>query len=302
MDGKIELQPVEEKDNKVIVEGVKDFCLEHIFDCGQCFRWEAQRDGSYTGLAFGKVVNMQFVADSENGGRLIIDNCTAEDFEGIWRPYLDLDRDYGQIKEELRKGDNVIEDAMEYGSGIRILKQDLWETMVSFIISQNNNIPRIKGCIESLCRLLGTAAAPYGGREYYNIPAAEALAPLAATDLAPCKLGYRARYLVETARQVTEAGGPDQVALRLAESQDPAAELTRFCGVGPKVANCIALFGLGHYDAFPIDVWVRRVMNQLYGIDEKDTKTMAAYAKEHFGSYGGFAQQYLFYYIRSLQQ
>ncbi len=315
---------------KYIYEGVKDFNLDHIFDCGQCFRWSRQEDGSYTGIAMGKAVNVSLkeVPAGEGSGAdgtcgpgegqprlesgkfqprldLVIDNCSKEDFEKIWRSYLDLDRDYGAIKATLAESDQVMAKAIEGGSGIRILKQELWETMVSFIISQNNNIPRIKGCIENLARLFGEPAGEYGGVEYFNVPSAEVMSGLTAEDLAPCRLGYRAPYLVETARQVMERGGVEAVAadLEAASTPEEACEYLRgFQGVGPKVASCIALFGLGRLEAFPIDVWVRRVMNRLYGIDEKDIKGMNAYAAEHFGVNGGIAQQYLFYYIRSLDE
>lgn len=294
---------------KYIYEGVKDFNTDHIFDCGQCFRWSRQDDGSYTGIAMGKPVNVSLKEAAEGEGRrrldLIIDNCSAEDFEKIWRSYLDLDRDYGAIKATLAESDEVMAKAISGGEGIRILKQELWETMVSFIISQNNNIPRIKGCIENLSRLFGESAGEYGGVEYYNVPSAEVMAELTADDLAPVRLGYRAPYLLETAKQVVAKGGMDAVAAELAAAGTPeeACEYLRgFQGVGPKVASCIALFGLGRLEAFPIDVWVRRVMNRLYGIDEKDIKGMNAYAAEHFGINGGIAQQYLFYYIRGLDE
>ena len=323
---------------KYIYEGVKDFDLDNIFDCGQCFRWSRQPDGSYTGIARGKIVNMSLqkgpageqagrYAESrtavppesrtavppenrtavppENRTDLVIDNCTEEDFQKIWRPYLDLDRDYGAIKNKLSESDNVMAKAIQGGSGIRILRQELWETMVSFIISQNNNIPRIKGCIENLSRLFGRPAGEYRGTEYFNVPSAEVMANLTAGDLAPCRLGYRAPYLVETARQVMAKGGIEAVAAELeaaATPEEACRYLMEFQGVGPKVASCIALFGLGRLEAFPIDVWVRRVMNRLYGIDEKDIKGMNAYAAEHFGENGGIAQQYLFYYIRGLDE
>lgn len=305
---------------KYIYEDVKDFNLDHIFDCGQCFRWSRQPDGSYTGIAMGKPVNVSLkkVAAGKGSGAdvsaepdgcasprldLVIDNCSADDFEKIWRSYLDLDRDYGAIKAALSESDEVMAKAISEGEGIRILRQELWETMVSFIISQNNNIPRIKGCIEKLARLFGEPAGEYGGVEYYNVPSPEVMAGLTAEDLAPVRLGYRAPYLVETAKQVEAKGGMDVVATELAATGTPeeACEYLRgFQGVGPKVASCIALFGLGRLEAFPIDVWVRRVMNRLYGIDEKDIKGMNAYAAEHFGANGGIAQQYLFYYIRGL--
>lgn len=280
-----------------IIEGVKDFNTDHIFDCGQCFRWQRQEDGSYIGPAMGRVVKISY-ADRQ----LIIDNCGKEDFENIWKKYLDLDTDYGLIKEKLSAEDQIMQAASEYGYGIRILRQDFWETVVSFIISQNNNIPRIKGCIESICEKFGEHVGEYGGKAFFSIPSPSTLASLSSEDLAPCRLGYRAPYLVKMAQQFVDRGGPDVVEAELKNAEDPIQALQQFCGIGPKVAACISLFGLGRMDAFPIDVWMRRVMNRLYDIDEKDIKAMKDYAKKHFGENGGIAQQYLFYYIRGLDK
>lgn len=276
-----------------VIENVRDFHPEHIFECGQCFRWNRQDDGSYTGTAMGRIVNIRLCPEGDEGekacaGKVIIKNASPEDYEKIWRQYLDLDRDYGMIKQRLSAGDEVMENAVAAGRGIRILKQDLWETIVSFIISQNNNIPRIKGCIEKLSALAGERLEDYDGQAVYALPTVERLARLESDDLAPVRLGYRAPYLIKTARMVAEKGLPENY-----------EEVSALCGVGPKVANCITLFGLHDLSSFPIDVWVRRVMNEMYGFEEKDVRGMAAFAAERFGELGGIAQQYLFYYIRS---
>ncbi|MGC2871876.1 DNA-3-methyladenine glycosylase family protein [Ihubacter sp. rT4E-8] len=287
---------------KYVAKNVKDFHLDHIFDCGQCFRWKKNTDGSYTGTAKGKIANIRYEepgfdrgtaveAEAGNGeGNLIIDNCTEEEFQNIWRQYLDLDRDYGRIKKKLSKGDAVMRKAIRNGDGIRILQQDLWETILSFIISQNNHIPRIKGCIEKLAELFGQPIGTYEDRVWYDVPGPEVLASLTEADLAEVRLGYRSKYILGTARAVVQNGLPQN-----------AEQLAALQGVGPKVAACILLFGMGKHEAFPIDVWMARVMHQLYGLDEKDHQAMKAYAEEHFGALGGFAQQYLFYYIRSMK-
>lgn len=287
---------VSRQGNILYIENVRDFVPDHIFDCGQCFRWEKNGDGSYSGIAFGRVVK---IAYDEQRGLLMIHNADEEDFENIWRRYLDLDRDYSGIKAVLSEKDPVIREAIEFGRGIRILNQEKWETLISFIISQNNNIPRIKKCINSLAETLGTSAGEYEGREYYSLPAPEVLAEATLDDLAPCRLGYRAKYLLETARKVRDEGIECLENLGRSEvsSSEACRALRDYCGVGPKVANCIALFSLEKFDSFPIDVWVRKVMNTMYGIDEDDLKAMADFAGETFGEYGGIAQQYLFYYI-----
>lgn len=285
---------IREDSGVLTIEGIRDFDTDHIFDCGQCFRWERNPDGSYTGMAHGHPVTISCRDET-----LEITNCTAADFEHTWHEYLDLGRDYGAIKKVLADGDPVMAKAIEYGSGIRILNQEKWETFISFIISQNNNIPRIKGCIESLCRNLGEYAGKYGGKEWYSFPSPQVLAEASEEDLAPCRLGYRAKYLLAAGRQVTEAGegALEKLASDELTADETIEELRRYTGVGPKVASCIALFAMGRMESFPIDVWVKRVMNRLYGIPEGDTGAMRRYAAEHFGQYGGIAQQYLFYYI-----
>lgn len=300
---------------------VKDFHLEHIFDCGQCFRWNPQLDGSWTGLAGGRAARMRVHPDhvdvldstkSNTEGLLTIMGTAAADesekeWQQFWYDYLDLGTDYGKIKRSLGRGDAAMRRAIKAGGGIRILNQDLWETMVSFIISQNNNIPRIKGCIEALCREFGEPVnVPKfifdtdADQTLYTIPPPEKLAALTREDLEVCRLGYRAPYLIETAKQVLDRGGMEAVREQLTRAEDVREALMDFAGVGPKVASCIALFGVRKADAFPIDVWMRRAMHTVYGIEEKNVKAMEAYAAEHFRKYGGYAQQYLFYYIRGL--
>ncbi len=288
---------VTEHDDVVFVEGVRDFDLGHIFDCGQCFRWERQPGGAYLGIACGKPALMEYDADTE---LLKIHGSCGDDFQAVWRRYLDLDRDYSYIKKELASKDDVVARAIDYGHGIRILNQEKWETLISFIISQNNNIPRIKKCIDSLAQNLGEKAGEYRGREFYNLPSPEKLASATVEDLAQVRLGYRAKYLIETAKQVTEQGieSLERLGSEDVDSDETFEELKKYCGVGPKVANCIALFSMGKLDRFPIDVWVKKVMNRLYGIEENNMKEMARFAADSFGQYGGIAQQYLFYYIR----
>lgn len=282
-----------EKENIVIVDELRDFNLDHIFDCGQCFRWKKEVDGSYTGIAYGKVINVNYIEQ-----KLILENATLDDYNSIWRYYFDLDRDYDSIKRKLAEKDEIMRKAISYGHGMRILQQEKWETLISFIISQNNNIPRIKKCIESICESFGESAGKFKGIEFFTFPRPEVIAKLSEGELAPIRLGYRAKYILETARLVAANEGHTLNRMEEAGINEAYNYLLSLCGVGPKVANCIMLFSMGKYMSFPIDVWVRRVMSQLYLINENDTKAMHAFAAEKFGEYGGIAQQYLFYYIR----
>lgn len=275
------------------VEKFADFDADHTFDCGQCFRWDREEDGSYTGVAFGRAVNIK-----KEAGGLVIDNCTEEDYKNIWADYLDAQRDYAAVKTLLSAHDDVMKRAVEYGRGIRLLHQDPWETLISFIVSQNSNIPRIKKCVESLCSNFGESLGEYRGQERFAFPTAERLAGLTQKDLSVCRLGYRDKYILETAAAVAADGGMTLAGSRELSFADAEKYIRSLKGVGPKVANCILLFGLLKYESFPLDVWMKRIMHELYGFEEGDMKGMAAYARENFGEYSGFAQQYLFYYAR----
>lgn len=282
--------------SKIILDEVKDFDLEHIFDCGQCFRWNREEDGSYTGVAGARAVNV-----SVSGKGIVIDNAEPEEFDGFWRNYFDFDTDYSKIKGELRSKDEIIGRAIDEGEGIRILNQEIWETIISFIISANNNIPRIKGCIESLAENFGEKIGKYRGKMRYSFPSPAKLATLTPDDLSPCRLGYRAKYIVNTARTYQKLGAEyfEHLADKNVTTKEAFEKIRELQGVGPKVANCILLFALGKKDSFPIDVWMKKVMNHLYGFDEEDVKGMEKFAAETFKDKAGIAQQYLFFYMRN---
>ncbi|HHU17196.1 MAG TPA: DNA glycosylase [Clostridiales bacterium] len=288
---------ISEDNNRIIIHGIKDFHLNHIFDNGQCFRWNKETDGSYTGVAFRKVVNIDYC-----NGDIIINNTSLMDFNEYWKDYLDLERDYSAIKDKLAKNDIEMKKAISFGYGMRILKQEKWETLISFIISQNNNIPRIKKCIESLCANYGSPIEEYRGKIHFTFPKMEELAQLDVGDLALCRLGYRTDYIIKAARQVALDEGKTLNSLDTATEEEAYEYLLSLSGVGPKVANCIMLFSMQKYARFPLDVWIKRVMNQIYNIEKGNTKMMQKYAAEHFGEYGGIAQQYLFYYAREISK
>lgn len=279
--------------NALRVTGISDFDLSHTFECGQCFRWNREEDGSYTGVACGRAVNLQL-----DGGTLFIENSTREEFEGFWYDYLDLGRDYGAVKKRLSGEDETMSRAVAFGNGIRLLRQDPWETVVSFLISQNSNIARIRRCIDLLCRSFGKPIGFYRGEERFSFPQPESLAVLEPEDLSECRLGYRDKYVIQAARAVAEDGGAALLSMREKGCEEALDYVRSLYGVGPKVADCILLFGLAKYGSFPLDVWMKRVMSQLYGFDPKDVKGMKAHAEKRFGDLGGFAQQYLFYYAK----
>ena len=260
----------------MVFRDIHDLDLTHIFECGQCFRWMPDGSGAYTGAAGSFAARVSFK-----------DSCLSIEATGgdeaFWRDYFDLDTDYGAIKDALSKSEPRIEQATDYGYGIRILNQDIFETMISFIVSQNNNIPRIRKNIEALCDRYGERINDV----YSAFPSPEALAGADESDLAAMKLGYRGPYIIESAKKYLDDGCP--------QGRD---ELLTYHGIGPKVADCIMLFGLHHVEAFPIDTWVKHIMSDMYGFDEKDVKGMQRFAEERFGELAGYAQQYLFYYYR----
>ena len=284
------------KEQQYILEKPKTFNLKDIFECGQCFRWNEQEDGSYTGIWKENLVNVK----KEGEDYIFTGICKNGNLEEEIKEYFDLNRDYEKIKEELSKIDDYMKDSIQYGKGIRILNQDLWETIISFIISANNNIPRIKGIIERLSEKYGKKIE-WRGKRYYTFPTPEELKDVTVEEYRKLGLGFRDIRLYETTKMILEG----KVDLKELEENSNTIEvrekLLTLSGVGPKVADCILLFStLKRFEAFPIDVWVRRVMNDLYIKNEDETKVnkkqIEKMAQDKFGNLAGLAQQYLFNY------
>ncbi len=281
-----------EENGRIIVKDIKDFVPKHIFECGQAFRWEVEEDGSYTVVAYGKVINVKL-----EDGALIIDNANMEDFNNIWYEYFDLGRDYSLEKIELAKIDSIMKEAVEFGSGIRILKQEPWEMLISFIISARNSIPNIKKTIEKISAAFGEEIGEYRGKKYYAFPKPEVLAELEEDDLRQYGTSFRTKYILASAKKIVEKGSIDK--LKSEDTDTAREELQEFSGVGPKVSDCILLFGLSKIDVFPVDVWVHRVMDEFYTKGKfKNLEKIREYGIDMFGEKAGIGQQYLFYYAR----
>lgn len=285
---------VYEKENSVVIEGALDFDPKHIFECGQCFRWKAEDDGSYTGVAKGRVINV-----SREGNTVYLKNTNLEDFNTIWKSYFDLETDYAKIKNELKNMDEYLEKATEFGWGIRILRQDPWEMLISFIISSNNRIPMIQKSISNLSREYGTYIGKFNGVDYYDFPTPEQLSKASIADIRACSTGFRDKYIKATTERVISEN-EDVYNYENLGTEDCRKKLMEFNGVGPKVCDCIALFGMQKYDTFPVDVWVKRVMQEFYVEDDMSLPKIRKYAIDKFEDLSGFAQQYLFYYAREL--
>ena len=285
------------QEQKYILENVKSFEPKHIFECGQCFRWDEEPDGSYTGIVKDNVINVKKVDNT-----VYFTSLGADNLKELVEDYFDLGRDYEKIKETLSKIDEYLENSIKYGSGIRILNQDLWETIISFIISANNNIPRIKGIINRISMKYGNKIE-WNGKEYYTFPTVENLAKATVEDLRNLGLGFRDVRVYETTHKILNKEVDLEKLHQEPDTQKVRDTLLTLSGVGPKVADCILLFStLKRFDVFPIDVWVRRVMNELYIKNEDETKVnkreIEKLAKEKYGDLEGLAQQYLFYWKR----
>lgn len=276
--------------NAVIMTNLEHFDPVHTFLCGQCFRFEQEEDGSFTGVAHGRVINIK-----TEGTTTRISNCNEEDFLNLWCRYLGLDTDYGAIKSTL-SGDEHLDRAMEFGWGIRLLNQEPFECLISFVISTQNQIPRIKKIIKKMCELFGNKIS-YNGKDYYTFPDCHTLAALTEDDLSPLNAGYRSGYILDAASKVA-SGEIDLDKICSLPTDEAKAELMKIKGVGPKVADCTMLFSLQKGDAFPVDVWVQRIVRELYLGQDASLKQIGQFAKEKFGLNSGIAQQYLFYYAR----
>jgi len=277
-----------EKNGLLTVNTIKDFDLYHTLSCGQCFRWKLH-DAFWVGQAFGKEVQL-----FGHSSTLTIKGVNLEEYDTQWVHYLSLDEDYSTYINQLSYQDDIMTKAIAYGSGLRLLKQDIWETLISFIISQNNGIPRITKIIDQLCRCFGSKIT----ENSYAFPTPEQLSKLNACEMEICKAGYRTDYIIQTANQVLQ-GGIDLFGLVHLPYIEAREKLMSLHGVGMKVADCTLLFSGFHSEAFPVDRWVLRIMSNLYPESGNSIASIQEFANRKWGKLAGLAQEYLFYFIRN---
>lgn len=274
------------------ISELDEFDPRDIFTCGQAFRWYEEADGSFTFITHGKVANAKKV-----GGEIFLRGVDKASFDEIFYDYFDLSRDYKLVMEELAR-DEVMKNATDYGRGIRILNQDKFETIISFIISANNQIPRIKNAIEKISEMYGDYLGEDENRKYYSFPSAEKLSLARPEDLREfARVGFRDVRIVETANLIKD-GIVNIDEIDKMELEDARNALQVLPGVGPKVADCILLFAFDRKESFPVDVWIKRVMEELYLKEVTPKSKIAMRGREVFGKNAGFANQYLFYYGR----
>lgn len=298
-------------EDKAILEEVKNFDIKQILECGQCFRWDKISDTEYIVVAFGRVIEI-----SQKGNEVTIHNTNEEDFNNIWLHYFDLETNYDEIKDNLSK-DEILRKSIEYGYGIRILNQDPFEMLISFIISARNSIPSIKKTVKRICEKWGDKIT-YKDNEYYTFPKPEQIASASLEEIQETGASFRSKYIVDTVKKVNEAlevkkdyeenkdkydERPEELDYDLEYIKDLSDDechtaLQKFMGVGAKVADCIMLFSMKKKSAFPVDVWVKRAMIHFYVAPDVSLNKMRVFARDKFGKYSGMAQQYLFYYAR----
>ena len=268
---------IEKINNDLHIKGISNLSLPMTLDCGQAFRWSSDDGKLWKGIAYNKYLELYIDNDT-----LVLLNTTEEDFNNIWKRYFDLERDYQKIIDSISENE-ILKSASSYGSGIRLLNQEPWETLCSFIISQNNNIPRIKGIIDRLCMNFGE-----NQNGVYTFPSANIIAKLSLEDLSVLRSGFRAKYILDAAKKVS-SGEINLDTLKSMDIDSARQELMKIKGVGPKVADCTLLFALEHIEAFPKDVWIKRAMEKLFG----------GQLPECAVPYAGIVQEYIFYYART---
>ena len=293
-------------EDSIVIEGVKNFKLKQTFECGQCFRFHKISDTNYITVAFERVIELE-----EDGDNIIIYNSNEDDVKNIWIKYFDLERDYSAIKEELAK-DDLLKKSVEFGPGIRILNQDPFEILISFIISARNSIPSIMKTINKISAKWGRKIE-YKGEIYYAFPTVEQIKDASLEEIQETGASFRSKYIIDTigniykSMEAAKNGSEEEKEeykkynldyIKSLSDDDCHKALQEFKGVGAKVADCIMLFSMEKYSAFPVDVWVKRAMIYFYGAEDASLNKIRIFARNKFGKLSGFAQQYLFYYAR----
>lgn len=308
----MDLKEVLFEEDKIVLKETRNFNIKQILECGQCFRWDKITDSNYIIFAYGRVIEV-----IQEGADVYIYNSNKDDFYNIWVNYFDLERDYSAIKDKLAK-DDILKNSVEFGYGIRILNQEPFEMLISFIISARNSIPVIKKTVRNICEKWGERIE-YKGTEYYSFPSPQMIKNATLEEIKETGASFRSKYIVDTIGKVNRAlelkEEVDVNSYDLPEELKEGLEydleyiksldddkchiaLQKFMGVGAKVADCIMLFSMGKHSAFPVDVWVKRAMIHFYVAPDVSLNKMRVFARDKFGSLSGLAQQYLFYYAR----
>lgn len=284
-----------EEDKKIIIKEINNFDLDQIFESGQEFRWIKENDGSYTGIVKDKILNL-----SQDGSTVYFNNTTLKDFQNIWYDYFGFDIDYKYIKETLSNIDDKMKTVIEHSGNQRILNQDKWETLIAFILSTNNSIQMVEKVMNNLSIKYGEYIGDFNGRQYYSFPSPEKLASLSLEELRDCKMGFRDKY-VKAVSQAIVNGEINLDNIASLNTTECIEELKNINGIGTKVADCIAMFSMKKSDVFPVDIWMKRIMEEFYIDSNMSVPKIREFAINKFGDLSVYAQQYLFNYARKHQ-
>ncbi|HBY19510.1 MAG: hypothetical protein A2Y24_00635 [Clostridiales bacterium GWE2_32_10] len=281
-----------QESNNIVITNLTHFDIDEILDSGQCFRYERIGEKEYIIVAYKKVLKVKQENDT-----IILYSTTLYEYQSIWRKYFSLDDDYAKIKSILADKDEVIREAISYAAGVRIIKQDLWEMIITFILSQNNNIKRIQQGVKAISEKYGEVIGEDGDVKYYSFPSPKLLVKATVEELRRLKIGFRDKYIVDACTKVV-SGQVELKRLFDMPTHEAKVELLKIKGVGNKVADCILLFGMHRYEVFPTDTWIKKIMVSLYIKKDVKVDEISKFALEYFGEYASYAQQYLFHYAR----
>lgn len=283
--------------NIVMLDHLDHFDIKQILESGQVFRFEKISDHSYLLNAKQKIIK---ITQQPGCSSAVLYNTNISELDEVWGPYFDLETSYAYVTSQLSRKDEFMAKAVRFGEGIRILKQDPWEMLISFIISQNKAIPHIKECINNISKEFGFPINEMNGEGecYYSFPSPKELGRATEEELRACKVGFRAPYIMDACQKILN-GEVILNDLYIMGTEEAREKLMTIKGVGPKIADCILLFAYGKCGVFPTDVWIKRVMEGVY-FEGKEVRPeeIQKFANEYFGSLAGYAQQYIFYYGR----
>lgn len=282
-----------ENSSAVVIENVKDFDIHHIFSSGQSVRWKKQKDNSYTCVVKDKIINVSQIDDT-----LYFKNTNLDDVKNFWVNYFGLDVDYSIIKKEILNISPNLSHIIDFGSGLRILNQDEWETLITLILSANNSMQVLEKVVDNLCSRYGDYIGEYKGEKYYSFPTPDKLSSLSLDELRECKVGFRDKYIKSTSRVIYN-NDIDLYNLNKLDTKSCLDNLRELSGVGEKVADCVAMLSMKKYDVFAVDVWIKRIMEDMYFSNKSNSvKKIRSFAVDKFGDLSSFVQQYLFFFAR----
>jgi len=285
---------ITKEEGGIVVDGVTNFVPKHVFENGQSFRWKREDDGSYTGIVQGKVVNINYI-----NARLLIRNATIDDFQSLWFYYFDLGTNYTEVEAQLLSVDPILAEPIRFGHGLRMLKQDFWEVLVSYITSARARIEKIGMSVEAICQAYDNRV-DYLGRTFYAFPSPEMVVNGRIDMLLRLKLGLTRAENIFSAAEALVQKKIDVKSLGILPVEEARGVLQKLRGVGPKIADCTLSFSGIRKDVFPTDRWMKRVMEKLYDQQLTNETAVYRYAKQRYGSLMSYAQGYLFYWEYSM--